>query len=132
MDKLKAWVTGEEPISKDTVQWANEKGKSLVYATKRNKNGWENKQPLTTSQIRKFYGEVMRIKADFKKYGTDVPFLNAKLAYAYGRNKQEGIKIFAETFREAIELASESEDNFNRFVKILEATVAYHKFYGGK
>jgi CRISPR type III-A-associated protein Csm2 len=56
------------------------------------------------------------------------------LAYAVGRaekKKKYGIKNFTDTFTPAIREASKSEENFNRFTKILEATVAYHKYHGG-
>jgi len=117
------WITGKESMGIEMVEWAKNAGKVLK----------DGKDALTTSQIRKFYGEIKRIQADFEKYKDDVPMLNAKLAYAVGRNKSRGrIKDFAETFEEAIYAGSESEENFNRLVKVLEATVAYHKYYGGK
>lgn len=117
------WITGEEPMGVAMVDWANAVGKILN----------EGRDALTTSQIRKFYGEVKRIHADFDKHREDVPMLNAKLAYAVGRNKGKGrIMDFAKIFEEAIKKGSKSAENFDRLVKILEATVAYHKFYGGR
>ena len=118
------WITGDEEMGNEMIEWAKEKGEDLY------------KKQLTTSQIRKFYGEVKRIQADFGKYKDDAPMLNAKLAYAVGRKKGKkdgkGIELFANTFEKAIKEGSNSKENFNRLVKILEATVAYHKYFGGK
>jgi len=125
------WITGDEKMGVEMVKWANEMGKKLAKGKPDRRN--RDSQQLTTSQIRKFYGEVKRISSDWGTYKEDVPMLNAKLAYAVGRkNREFGIQYFADTFYDAIMKASESEENFNRLVKILEATVAYHKYHGGK
>lgn len=117
------WVTGEDSMGVEMVEWAKKTGKVLI----------DGKEALTTSQIRKFFGEVKRIQANFDTYKVDAPMLNAKLAYAVGRNNGRGrIKDFATSFEDAIKKGSESEENFNRLVMILEATVAYHKFFGGR
>ena len=129
MDLNLDWITGETKMGPKMVEWAKELGKKLAKGE--NKNG-KNYGHLTTSQIRKFYGEVKRIQADWEKFSDDVPMLNAKLAYAVGRKNEFGIRTFANTFYYAIMKASESEEYFDRLVKILEATVAYHKFYGGR
>ncbi len=115
------WITGEEKMGVEMVEWANQMGEKLT------------RESLTTSQIRKFYGEIKRIDQAWSTYREDIPMLNAKLAYAVGRkHKGKGINIFAKTFYSAIMKASESEENFGRLVKVLEATVAYHKFHGGQ
>jgi len=125
------WITGDETMGVKMVEWANEMGRKLAKGKLDRRN--KDSEQLTTSQIRKFYGEVKRIESDWEKYSADVPLLNAKLAYAVGRKKKEyGIQLFADTFYDAIMKASENEDNFTRLVKILEATVAYHKYHGGK
>jgi len=124
------WITGEQKMGVEMVEWANSIGEKLAKG-KEDRRGRPSQQ-LTTSQIRKFFGEVKRIQADWEKYSDDVPLLNAKLAYAVGRKNEFGIKLFAKTFYEAIMTASQEKDYFDRLVKILEATVAYHKFHGGK
>lgn len=132
------WVTGEEKMGNDMIEWAKEAGRILATANEI-KEEKRKRKALTTSQIRKFYGEVRRIYSDFGKYGEDAPMLNAKLAYAVGRSKSRkknrndklGIEWFWEMFEDAIKKGARSEENFRRLVKILEATVAYHKFYGG-
>jgi CRISPR-associated protein Csm2 len=124
------WITEESNMGPAMVEWAKDLGEKLAKG-KEDRRGEPSGQ-LTTSQIRKFYGEVKRIQADWDKYSDDVPMLNAKLAYAVGRKNEYGIKTFANTFYDAIMKASEAKEYFDRLVKILEATVAYHKFYGGK
>lgn len=121
------WITGDTPIDDKTVDWANKLGQSLSDIS-----DYRN-PPMTTSQIRKFFGEVKRIQADFTKYKDDVPLLAAKLAYAVGRQKGKGkIKIFYDEFISGIKAIDGKPENFNRFVKLLESTVAFHKFHGGK
>lgn len=121
------WITGDIPIDQKTVDWANKLGQSLSDSNDR------NNPPMTTSQIRKFFGEVKRIQADFTKYKDDVPLLAAKLAYAVGRQKGRGkIKLFYEELIPGITAINGDPTNFTRFVKLLESTVAFHKYYGGK
>lgn len=121
------WITGDTPIDQITVDWANSLGQSLSDLNDR------NNPPMTTSQIRKFFGEVKRIQADFSKYKDDVPLLAAKLAYAVGRQKGRGkITLFYNEFNPAIKVINGKEENFTRFVKLLESTVAFHKYHGGK
>ncbi len=120
------WVSGRKQIDNATIAWANHFGEYLAGPK-------EDQAALTTSQIRKFFGEVKRIQANFEKYADDVPMLSAKLAYAVGRHKKpERIKVFYEEFDAAIKAVDGNEDNFNRFVKLLESTVAFHKFHGGR
>ena len=121
------WITGDVPIDDKTVDWANKLGQSLSDIS-----DYRN-PPMTTSQIRKFFGEVKRIQADFTKYKDDVPLLAAKLAYAVGRQKGKGkIKVFYDEFISGIKAIDGKPENFTRFVKLLESTVAFHKFHGGK
>ena len=73
----KEWI--QESISDETVTWAKSFGKYL--------QSHENKsEPLSTSQIRRFFGEIKRIQADPIKYKNDIPLLKAKLAYSVGRD----------------------------------------------
>lgn len=120
------WITGNSPFDNSTVQWASNLGRKLSDTTdKRN-------PAMTTSQIRKFFGEVKRIQADFENNKDDVPLLIAKLAYAVGRKPTEKMKEFYNEFSEGIKEINGRKDNYDRFVKLLESTVAFHKFYGGK
>ena len=120
------WVTGDDPINNQTINWAHDFGKYLAPSDRFDKSA------MTTSQIRKFFGEVKRIQADFSKHKDDAPMLSAKLAYAVGRQKGAvKIRSFYNEFDKAIKAIDGKEENYNRFVKLLESTVAFHKFHGG-
>jgi len=120
----KEWI--QEATVDDTVEWAKSFGKFLVE-----KKG--NKDPLTTSQIRKFFGELKRIQAAPAKNQEDIPLLKAKLAYAVGRHKNSKIKEFHEELEKGINfIRPNNEKDLFRFINIVESIVAYHKFYGGK
>ena len=116
-------VTGE------TVLFAEEFGKYL--ATK-----GEYDDPLTTSQLRKFFGEVKRQQM-MGYNSTNFVMLKPKLAYAVGRAKQNAkknrhqkIEDFYKVLTDAINKVEASADkvkSFNNFIKIFEAIVAYHK-----
>lgn len=120
------WITGSSPIDNATVQWANDLGKWLSDTADR------NNPAMTTSQIRKFFGEVKRIQADFENNKDDVALLVAKLAYAVGRKPTQKMKEFYQEFSAGIQAINGNKENYDRFVKLLESTVAFHKFYGGK
>lgn len=81
---------------------------------------------LTTSQLRKFFGEVKR--QQMVGYNqTDFIMLKPKLAYAVGRaGKNSKIRDFYEVLAPAIDMVS-NETEFKNFITIFEAIVAYHK-----
>jgi len=120
------WITGEVPIDDDVIEWTKNFGKKL------SPKGNDKYKPLTTSQIRKFFGEVKRIQASFDKHKDDIPLLNAKLAYAVGRNSYSRIEYLYNELESGIKAINGNQDNYNRFVNIVESIVAFHKFHGGK
>lgn len=130
------WV--RNGITDEAVEWAKSFGKFLQTDDSKNRGT----RPLTTSQIRKFFGELKRIQADPEKYKEEVPMLKAKLAYAVGRDAssyrgQVQYKTKIKEFYEELELGINSIRNGEnsdliRFVKLVESIVAFHKFYGGK
>lgn len=133
--KLKQeWI--QEAISDDTVDWAKSFGNYLVT---KEENG---PGPLSTSQLRKFFGELKRIQADPIKNQQDIPLLKAKLAYAVGRDKVEkNKKMVSKTKINELYIELERGINFirpnntkdlARFINVVESIVAYHKYYGGK
>lgn len=82
---------------------------------------------LTTSQLRKFFGEVKR--QQMQGYNeTDFVLLKPKLAYAVGRatGNNPKIKDFYAVISNAIDLVKD-ETHFKNFIKFFEAIVAYHK-----
>jgi CRISPR-associated protein Csm2 len=133
-DKLKKeWI--QDKITDEAVEWAKSFGE---YLTKE-----DSLNPLTTSQIRRFFGELKRIQADPEKYKEEIPMLKAKLAYAVGRDtttfrgqiqNKTKIKEFYEELEKGINyIRTENlKGDVIRFVKLVESIVAFHKFFGGK
>lgn len=143
-----AWVLNgikdDEPI-----QWAKsfaehmvkEKEKDPLHHLKDGKGNWKynyQKKPiyrktLSTTQLRKFFGELKNIEANTSSSNFDlgkIKMMKPKLAYAVGREKSENPKIrdlYIE-FGKAIDSISKYE-HFKNFVQLFEAVVAYHKFY---
>ena len=124
------WV--RNGIDENAVSFAQKFGKHLCPLYE----GKPSKQALTTSQIRNFFGEVKRIQdKGFDKEKASFLLLKPKLAYAEARVLQKSGKSRISDFRKVMDKAHEAVSNdtqFLNFVNFLEATLAYHKFYGGK
>lgn len=112
-----------------TVQFAENFGKYLAVDD-------YDSESLTTSQLRKFFGEVKR--QQMMGYNeTEFTMLKPKLAYAVGRAKQNGkknkaqkIEDFFVVITDAIDKVLSSPDRakaFKNFITAFEAIVAYHK-----
>lgn len=120
----------QNKVTDVTVQFAERFGKYLA------KDDFDS-EPLTTSQLRKFFGEVKRqqMMKDFNE--TEFTMLKPKLAYAVGRVKQSGrknkgqkIEDFFTVITDAIDKVLASSDRakaFKNFITAFEAIVAYHK-----
>jgi CRISPR-associated protein Csm2 len=99
----------------------------------------DNRTPMTTSQIRKFFGEIKRIQADFEKYKNEVILLDPKIAYAVGRAKKDvrrGQSVVIEDFYKLVSpllrKIEGDKNKFRHFVQLCESIVAYHKAAGGQ
>lgn len=130
-DKNKRISQGEisERITPETISFAEEFGTYLAKF-----EGKEGPQPLTTSQLRKFFGEVKRQQmSDFNE--SEFAMLKPKLAYAVGRAHQRAnakykIDDFYHVMADCIDKVCKSPDKqkaFKNFTLIFEAIVAYHK-----
>jgi CRISPR type III-A-associated protein Csm2 len=119
----------QEKVTDVTVQFAEKFGNYLAEKE-------DQAEPLTTSQLRKFFGEVKR--QQMTGYDdTEFVMLKPKLAYAVGRAKQNGrkgkyqkIEDFYSVMADAIDKVEASTDKpkaFKNFIKAFEAIVAYHK-----
>jgi CRISPR type III-A-associated protein Csm2 len=152
------WIT--EGITKDTVKWANIFGHYLadenVWADenatpiqKKDRDGkpmyyngkpeLEKNKPLSTTQLRKFFGEIKRVQiSTFAKEKNSVLMLMPKLAYAVGKENGKGkIVDFYHQLSKALEAIDLQDDekgakHFDNFVNILEAIVAFHREKGGE
>ena len=91
------------------------------------------------TQIRKFYDEVLRFQGILKinpaEFDNILPYLkmlNAKAAYAMGRDLvSKGFKDFISNSLNQVK----DKDDFNVFAGLFEAFMGYYKFYdvkGGK
>ena len=119
----------QEKVTATTVQFAEKFGNYLAEKE-------DQAEPLTTSQLRKFFGEVKR--QQMTGYDdTEFVMLKPKLAYAVGRAKQNGkkdkhqkIEDFYTVMADAIDKVEASTDKpkaFKNFITTFEAIVAYHK-----
>jgi CRISPR-associated protein Csm2 len=125
------WIAGES-LHEDAIPFAEEFGRHLCDLQQER----PGREALTTSQIRNFFGEVRRIQAKtYEKDKTAFLLLKPKLAYAQARVVSKIGRSRIIDFREIIDHAHQAvknETHFQNFVDFLEATLAYHKFYGGR
>ncbi|WP_373730956.1 type III-A CRISPR-associated protein Csm2 [Bacteroides heparinolyticus] len=131
-------------VTDATVEFAKRFGSYLGKNDQRSEKDRNGKpkqikeSKLTTSQLRKFFGEVK--KQQMNGYDeTDLVLLKPKLAYAVGRTAAGGkkdtfykINDFYFVISRAIDCVKadskeESEKRFHNFIKVFEAIVAYHK-----
>ncbi len=120
----------QNKVTDVTVQFAERFGKYLT-------DDDYDSEPLTTSQLRKFFGEVKRQQMMKEFDETEFTMLKPKLAYAVGRAKQNGkknkaqkIEDFFIVITDAIDKVLNSTDRakaFKNFITVFEAIVAYHK-----
>lgn len=120
----------QDKVTDVTVQFAKRFGDYLAVDD-------FNSEPLTTSQLRKFFGEVKRQQMMKEFNETEFTMLKPKLAYAVGRAKQNGkknkaqkIEDFYIVITDAIDKVLNSTDRskaFKNFITAFEAIVAYHK-----
>ncbi len=120
----------QNKVTNVTVQFAEKFGKYLA-------DDDFDSEPLTTSQLRKFFGEVKRQQMLKEFNETEFTMLKPKLAYAVGRVKQNGrknkaqkIEDFFDVITDAIDKVLSSPDRvkaFKNFITAFEAIVAYHK-----
>lgn len=120
----------EVKVTKASVDFAERFGKHLgTNDIIQDKNGREKSadNKLTTSQLRKFFGEVKR--QQMEGYDpTRFILLKPKLAYAVGRAKEKKSKIndFYYVIADAVDRVR-NEQQFKNFIMVFEAIVAYHK-----
>jgi CRISPR type III-A-associated protein Csm2 len=130
------WIT--QGIEEETIQWCESFGKYLAGRLHQNDLP---KKPLTSTQLRRFFGALKRISIygySSQKY-LELLRLKPMLAYAVGRDKDDRgfnktrISKFYEEVSSAIDIMKgKGEKEFKNFIHILEAIVAYHKEAGGE
>ena len=124
-----------DKVTSVTVDFAERFGMYLAEGDKR-----VAPIPLTTSQLRKFFGEVKRQQMTGYRE-TDFVMLKPKLAYAVGRAKanEKGKAVKIEDFYwvmadaiDKVNRAANKEVAFKNFITFFEAVVAYHKAWEKK
>lgn len=112
------------------VEWAERLGRFLV-----------RRDPLTTSQIRKVFGEVRRIEMDARRQWTDTVARKLRLLIPkieYAARQSLGAKALRAVLVPAIhevlqgDNARDCAERFRRFVDFFEAILAYHQAAGGR
>lgn len=104
-----------------------------------NNQGRTFSQNVKTSQLRTFYSAVNSIRVqsqqerDFSHIERSLILLKPKLAYAAGRHKTlRGFQSFMVQAIDGVVNSNNKGDALTNFFDLLEAVVAYHKFYGGR
>jgi|GEM_PF-6581530 CRISPR type III-A-associated protein Csm2 len=79
---------------------------------------------ITTTQLRKVYGEIKRLQREEGFNERELYMLEPRLAYASARGKQYDIyAIFEKSYPKI-----RDKKDLNTFAYILEALVAYHRY----
>jgi len=115
------------PVKKEGKKWYCEKCKVFVPDN-------QVEPALTTSQIRNIFGFVKQLQARYDP--NKLRMLKPKLAYMQTRSGKGG-KALRAVLTTAIDCVFEGEreqqrPRFQRLVDFFEATLAYHKAYGGR
>lgn len=129
------WIS--DKINDNFITYAEKLGEYLV------KPNDDNKNALTTSQIRNIYGEVKRIQlGGFSNMETSFLLLKPKLSYNIKRNTEKGkglgLNVFGDVFFKAFDIVIKNQDPtkrskcFENFCQVMEAIVAFHRGKGGK
>jgi CRISPR-associated protein Csm2 len=121
-----SWI--KEGLSEKSIDFANFFAKTILAP---------GKDGISTSQFRNIYGELKRIQLKgLQSERTSFHLLLPKIAYAVKRNETNGGRKFNDLIKEAhkevkVDEAG-AESRFKNFCDLIEALLAYHKFYGGK
>jgi CRISPR-associated protein Csm2 len=87
---------------------------------------------IKTSQIRRYLDSLRRIKTDTSRdsfNASSVLLQQVKIAYAAGRKPE--LDFLYEVMKPAITEGSRGYEYFEQLLRMVEAIVAYHKYYGG-
>ncbi len=88
---------------------------------------------LKTTQIRRFLDGARKLDVQFNKgknfVSDNILLLKPKLAYAAGRNQE--VRPLMDVLEPAITAGGKTYEDFKRLLSLIEAIVAYHKYYGG-
>lgn len=112
------WIT--EGFDENFNNFANNVGRYL------------EKKELSSSKIRNIYNEIKRIQMNYEEEKSSSYLLRPKIAYAVGRDsKNYGLQMFKIVFDDCFRCVAE-EKHYHNLCGVIEALIAYHKYYGGK
>lgn len=118
------------PLKKDWITIGADKA-LVEYAERAGKDLADNN--LSSSQIRRIYGEIKRIQmGKWEKNKSSFYLLKPKVAYTYGRvkgldkKKSVGIKYFKDIYDDASQYVT-SNETYENFCNFMEAILAYHR-----
>jgi CRISPR type III-A-associated protein Csm2 len=149
ISQSETWHCKENEEIASPIAWAISFAEFLVVRGNTDKESKKvaeficDEKPLTTSQIRKFFGVIKKIQAEgYDKNKIKLAMLEPQLAYAVGKDKkydstkreninQTKIVYLYEEISKALRTVKSAE-HFQNFVNLLEAIVAYHKAKGGE
>ncbi|MEJ5347615.1 MAG: type III-A CRISPR-associated protein Csm2 [Desulfosoma sp.] len=98
--------------------------------------GFQISERVKMNQIRRFLDGARKVEAEVKRskqfdqVKDRIVLLRPKLAYAAGRNAD--VKPLAELLDAAVTSAAKSEENFKKFLRLMEGIIAYHRYHGGR
>ena len=125
-DDLIAGIIQQDDQTDKLVEFAEVIGKFLV----------DRYDGISTSQIRNIFGEVRKIEMDWKRDSeaswVRLQLLRPKLAYTAKKANQKRGFVFQEILSKAILNIDGEAKNFQRFVNLFEAILAYHRASGGR
>ncbi len=123
---------------KEALKKAIETGNITQQTVEKCKDFAERYKNITTSQLRLFFGELRRLEMkglkDNKDNKSSFALLKAKLAYSAAKSKSDKKKgkimhNFYLDMEEILNAVGGDDDKFSNFMKIIEAIVAYHKYF---
>jgi CRISPR-associated protein Csm2 len=100
----------------------------------------DKSEGIKTNQVRNVFASVSSLRTKLRvnnkwndEIRNELVLLKPKLAYAAGR--QKNVRVLYELLSKGIQATLNSENKeagLKNFIQMVEAIVAYHKFYGGK
>jgi len=140
-DWIKAKVTIDDKefyvgVTQEVVNYVEAFAYNLIVfkTNQRNNETYADKEnSLSTAQLRNFFGEMRRIQMkEFEKNKSSFFMLKPKLAYAVARaKKKDKLELFQNVINDLLSEVDNHEE-YNSFMQFVEATVAFHKAFGGE
>ena len=112
------------------IDVAEKVGKFLARRSKENQEAID----LKINQIRRFLDAARRIESEIKaksfaEVKDSIVLLRPKLAYAAGRERK--VRPLMNVLDPAIQSGTQSKENFEKLLRLIEGIIAYHRFHGG-